>query len=137
MRQSLLHAELQIVINYFVFFCSEFQLDFDFDRNLLLFFNSTQRRQCFDVSIIDDEVYETDVAENLTLRLQLAAGNPLSVGIETDHSVAVISILDNDPFPTTTTTTMRRTTPPILTSKQEAIWWLFWYLMSVVVCKME
>lgn len=90
----------------------DLQLDFELE-SFLLGFNDSQRQQCFDVGIIDDEVFETDVAETIVLQLLLQAGSPLGVAIAANSSSIEILVLDNDEQPTTTESPPTTTESPL------------------------
>ena len=75
---------------------TEFQLDFDLDGGVILFFNNSQRQKCFEVTIIDDQMFEADTPENIILELQLLVGGPLGVAVAENQSTLEILVTDNE-----------------------------------------
>lgn len=88
-----------LVPNKALFYSAVSDIDFVLERNLVLLFSNSERRQCFNVSIIDDDVFEADESELIAVRLQLLVGSPLGVRVV---GSAVIAIFDDDDVPLTT-----------------------------------
>lgn len=75
---------------------ADFQLDFDLDTGLVLAFNDTQHRSCFEVTIIDDQVIEGDAPEDIILQLQVLAESSFGIAVAENGSTLVILVGDND-----------------------------------------
>ena len=91
-----------IVVVFLLLLFLDLLLDFELENFFLLGFNNSQRQQCFDVRIINDGEFETDVPESIVLQVALEVGSPLGVAIADSSSNIEILVLDDDAQPTTT-----------------------------------